>query len=214
MKKKMVIVFIWILAIYILKKNHLLTLDLTSLQHFISNHTHESILIFVGLWVIRLFILIPGVTLMILGGICFNPLIGFVLSMIGMIVSETIVYLLSKTYFSKYIKVHLERKHPEIMALLDTYNYKFLGLGIICPLAPTDVICFLSASVGLKYWKYLLTVLIANTPMMLLYSFVGTSLNESILGIAFVILSFGVVAIISIKIWYNIKRRVESEQFC
>lgn len=142
LKKKITIVSIWILFIYILKQNHLFSLDMDTLKQFISGNTKYAMLLFVALWVVRLLIFIPGVTLMILGGICFDPIVGFLLSMVGMILSETVVYIFSRIFSNEKIIQYLERKHPELKTSLESYNYKLLALGIICPIAPTDAICF------------------------------------------------------------------------
>jgi uncharacterized membrane protein YdjX (TVP38/TMEM64 family) len=206
--KKIVIVAmiaIWILSIFLLKENHLLTFDLGGLKKFVSGNANYAMLVFVAFWLVRLLIFIPGATLMVLGGLCFNPLVGFLLSMAGMILSETVVYVFSKAFSRTKVNQFLENKNPKLKFLLETYNYKFLALGIICPIAPTDAICFLSASIGIKYWIYILTVIISNIPLILLYSYIGNSLYDSFIGILLVVLSFGLISAISIKIWNNLK---------
>jgi uncharacterized membrane protein YdjX (TVP38/TMEM64 family) len=211
MKKKVVIVVLWVLAIYILKQNHLLSLDKDALKEFISGNTKYAMLLFIAMWIVRLLIAIPGVTLMVLGGICFNPILGFLLSMVGIVLSETLVYIFSRIFSCEKINQLLERKHLELKILFETYNYKFLALGIICPIAPTDLICFLSATVGLKYSIYILTIIISNIPLMILYSFIGTNLSGSLVGIVLVIISFILIAIVSIKIWNNLKQKQKNE---
>ena len=207
MKKKLVIVAIWILSVYILKQNHLLSLHLDSLKEFIIGNTKYAMLVFVGLWIVRLFAFIPGVTLMILGGICFDPLLGFFLSMAGMVISETLVFVLSKTFSSKKLNQFLEHKNPQLKALLEKYNYKFLALGIICPIAPTDAICFLSASVGILYRTYILTIMISNIPVVMLYSFLGVTIGESLLGVTLIVISVVIIGVITVKIWNNLKQK-------
>ena len=105
------------------------------------------------------------------------------------------------------MKKYLESRHPELNDLLKTYNSKFLALGIICPIAPADVICFLSASVGIKYSTYMLKIIIANTPLRILYSYMGTSLIESTVGLVLAIVSLVFVFIVSIKIWNTLMQK-------
>jgi uncharacterized membrane protein YdjX (TVP38/TMEM64 family) len=206
LKKKLVIVAIWILFVYILKQTHLLSISLDSLKEFIAGNTKYAMLIFVSLWIARLFAFIPGVPLMILGGICFDPLLGFTLSMVGMLISETLVFVLSKTLSNKKLNQFLEHKNPQLKALLEKYNYKFLALGIICPIAPTDAICFLSASVGIHYRTYILTIMISNIPVVMLYNFLEITISESLLGVSLIIISVAIIGVISIKIWNNLKQ--------
>lgn len=206
MKKKLVIVVIWALSVYILKQNHVLSLDLDALKELITGNTKYAMFLFVGLWVVRLLAFIPGVSLMILGGICFDPTLGFSLSMVGIIISETLVYVVSKVLSSKKFNQFLEHKNPQLKALLDKYNYKFLALGIICPIAPTDAICFLSASVGINYRTYILTIMISNIPIMMLFSFLGITIGKSLLGVTLIVISVAIIGVITIKIWNNLKQ--------
>lgn len=206
MKKIIFIVSLWIATIYLLKQFHLLSLDMDVLKEFISGNTKYTILLFLALWIIRLLLLIPGATLMLLGGICFNPILGIILSMVGIVLSETLVYIISRIFSSEKIKQNLESKYPKFKTLLETYNYKFLALGIICPIAPSDAICFLAAAVGIKYSTYMLTIIISNIPLMIVYSLIGISLSDSLMGIVIVILSFALIAFVSTKIWNNLKQ--------
>lgn len=206
MIKKLAIAAIWLLTVFILKKNDLLSLDLVALKDYIAANQQYAAFIFIGLWVVRLLAFIPGVTLMIVGGICFGPVQGFILSMIGMAISETMVYVISKAISGNQFTHLLERKNPQLKVLLMKHNYKFLALGIICPIAPSDVICFMSASIGIHYRTYILTVLISNIPIMMLFSFLGITLGESLLGAILILLSAAVILVITIKIWTNLKQ--------
>ncbi|CAN2255237.1 TVP38/TMEM64 family protein [Bacillus inaquosorum] len=207
MKNKLFILALWLLAIYILKEYHLLSLERSDLQEFISTNTKYAMLLFIALWIVRLLFFIPGVTLMFLGGICFDPIVSFILSMADIMLSETLVYLFSKMFSSGKMMKDLERKHPELKKLLEAYNYKFLALGVICPIAPTDVVCFLSAAVGLKYRVYILTVVIMNIPLLIFSSFIVINFSESIVGTVLVIISFALISIVSIKMWNSLKQK-------
>ncbi|MCY8997148.1 hypothetical protein [Bacillus inaquosorum] len=101
----------------------------------------------------------------------------------------------------------LERKHPELKKLLEAYNYKFLALGMICPIASTDVVCFLSAAVGLKYRVYILTVIITNIPLLIFSSFIVINFSESLVGTVLVIVSFVLISVVSIKMWNSLKQK-------
>ncbi|RJS62623.1 TVP38/TMEM64 family protein [Bacillus sp. PK3_68] len=208
MKKSIFIIAVWLVSIYVLKHNHLLPSDMDELKEFISRHTEYAMLLFVALWCLRLLVFIPGATLMIFGGVYFEPLLGFLLSMAGIILSETLVYLFSKTVIGTKLSRLLEKKRPELGALLETQNYKFLALGIICPIAPTDAICFLSASLGAKYMRYMLTIIVSNLPLLLLYSLIGTSISESLIGMTAGVVLLGGVTVVSINIWNNLKNAV------
>ncbi len=207
LKNKVVLLCIWFLGVYCLKELDLLSFDMNDVSDFISGHAEYAMLLFLALWVIRLLFFIPGMTLMFLGGICFDPVTSILLSIAGLFISETLVYLFSRKFASEKTIQMLEDKHPDLKELLEAYNYKFLALGMICPVAPTDVICFLSAAIGLRYSAYMLTVLISNIPIVLLSSFVVINFSESVTGIVLVIVSFILITILTVKIWNNLKQK-------
>ena len=213
MKKKWILIVTWILLIYLVKHFDYLSFDLDTVKEFVTENKNWACFLFIGLWIIRLIFLIPGTTLMILGGVCFNPMVAFLLSTVGIVLSETLVYIVSRR--SNKVKTYLENRHPELSGLLETYNYKFLALGVICPIAPADVICFLSASVGINYFTYILTITVASTPLRIVYSFMGLSLTESTAGLVLVVGSLLIVFAASTKIWSNLKRKkkIELQQY-
>ncbi|MEC3841814.1 TVP38/TMEM64 family protein [Bacillus amyloliquefaciens] len=189
-----------------MKELNVLSFDMNDVTDFISGHAEYAMLLFLALWVVRLLFFIPGMTLMFLGGICFDPVVSILLSMAGLFISETLVYLFSRKFASEKTTQLLEDKYPDLKVLLEVYNYKFLGVGMLCPAAPTDVICFLSAAVGLKYSAYMLTVLIANIPIIILSSFVVINFSESFAGIALIIVSFILITILTVRIWNRMKQ--------
>ncbi|MGE6259752.1 TVP38/TMEM64 family protein [Heyndrickxia sporothermodurans] len=211
MRKNIILFVIWAILIYFLKQNHLLTMDVDVLKQFISGNPKYTIFIFIGLWVFRLLIFMPGSTLMILGGICLGPTKGFTLSMTGMVISESLVFIASRTFTSTRINHYLNKKHPRLKGLLENYRYKFLALGVICPIVPTDVICYLSASTGIGYPSYLLTIIISNIPMIALYSTLGGSFGHSVFWIVVSVISLLIISIISLKILKKLKLELHSE---
>ncbi|MCT4595452.1 MAG: VTT domain-containing protein [Anaeromicrobium sp.] len=206
--KKYFIVIIWIVVIYFIKKNNIISLDTEILKKYISINEKKQILLFMALWVIRLLFLIPGVTLMILGGLFLGPMKGFLVSMAGMILSETIVYLFAKTVFNSKVKDMINNKYQELSLLIKKYNYGFLALGILCPIAPTDVICFLSASAERNYIKYMFTIIIANLPIILLCSYIGIDYKENIYGVTLMLVSTSMIIFYSLKTWYHMKNNI------
>lgn len=203
--KKYFVIILWIIILIFLKSKNIITFDLNTIEKFLQVNKKYLIPIFIFLWTIRIFVFVPGVTFMIIGGICFGPVEGIILSTIGIFISETMIYVISK-YFSNSKFTHLiNKKHPDISELIKKYDYKFLTLGIICPVAPTDIVCFLAASIGIKYIKYIVTVIISNIPVVALYSIVGTSISSSIyiIGIIFIVIS--IFGFITMNKWNNIR---------
>lgn len=171
-----------------------------------------AVFLFLSLWILRLIIFIPGITLTILGGLVFLPVQAFFLSLVGLTLSGTLVFLVGKKRLFKKKRDRLKEKHLDIINLIETYNYKFLALGVICPIAPTDVICYMSSYLGLPYRKYIITFIIANIPAVILYSLIGESFNSSIYNVIFIIITLIIIAIVSLKLWNDMKIAINNKE--
>jgi uncharacterized membrane protein YdjX (TVP38/TMEM64 family) len=203
MKKisKILILIIWIVLIYILFRLNLLNGDEDHLNQFFSSYAKYKGVLFVALSSFRVAALIPSVVFMILGGIMFEPMVGFTLTLVSVFFSETIIYIVSKILIGSGLENYLINKYPKLYKLLNKSNRKILAICILCPIAPSDPACFLASTTGLSYRKFIITVIIANIPMMILYSFLGNSvisLNNNIIIIAAFIL---IVSCYSVYLW-------------
>lgn len=208
-KNKIIIVLIcstiWIILAYVINEYEFISFGIETIKQYLLSDRQEAMFIFVLLYVIRLLVLLPGATLIILGGTLFGPINGFLLSMIGMGLSETLIYIIAKVFSNSKMKKSIKVRHPDIEPLMEKYNFRFLALGVLCPIAPSDVVCFVSASVGLNYIKYILTIIISNIPLIMLYSYMGISYKESVFSIIALCLSIILIAFYSIRAWNSLK---------
>ncbi|KNF07237.1 hypothetical protein CLPU_20c00130 [Gottschalkia purinilytica] len=207
-KKYFIALIIWTILICVFKKYNLIALDTETIKQYLVSNTQYTMIAFIGLWVIRLLFFIPGVILMVLGGICFGSMKGFLLSMLGFILSETLVYLAGRKFSNSQLRNLINSKHPEMVPLIEKYKFKFLALGVLCPVAPTDIICFLSASTRVSYIKYILSIILANTPAMLLYSYMGIGYKDSVYSITLLVISISIITFYSTTIWNSLKDKV------
>lgn len=163
--------------------------------------------VFVALWILRLVAAIPGVTLTILGGLIYSPAEAVMLSLMGLVLSDSLVFLVGKSGLFKGFRKKLTQKHGDVMKLIEEYNYKFLALGVLCPVAPTDAICYLSAYLGINYFKYIATFIVSNLPAVFLYSYIGESFQNSIWNTLFIVLTILATGLMSVKMWNKLKAK-------
>jgi uncharacterized membrane protein YdjX (TVP38/TMEM64 family) len=209
MKKRwrIVIILIWIILIIILGKYNIITFDMVKLKGYLQANGKYAMVIFLLLWIVRLLIFIPGTVFMILGGIYFGPVRGFFLSLIGIITSETIVYLVAKTFLGEKLKDSINKKYPKIGPMLDIYNHKFLALGILCPIAPAYAVTILTVTTGISYAKFILTDFLANIPLILMYSLIGISFTKSIYSMVLISITIIIFVVFSINIWNKLMKK-------
>lgn len=201
------ILIVIVIAIFLFKDKISLNFSIEELRRVIESKRFSE-LIFIGIWSLRLILFIPGVTLMLLGGIIFESSKAFLLSMTGVVISDILVFLLAKSKLLDKIRSKLTNKYPEIISLIKEYSYKILGVGVLCPVAPTDVIVFLSSYVGMKFSKFLLVFITANIPALFLYSYLGESFQGSSMNTIFIIVTLVISGVLSIRLWNDLRRKI------
>lgn len=212
MKRKLVFITIWVLIILSLVYFDVLHVDIDTIKHFISEKKEYASLLFIGAWIVRLLFLIPGTPLMILGGASFGPLQGSILSTVGLLLSGSIIYFISRSIVGKEVNTYMLSKHKDLNQLLKVYDFKILALGMVCPIVPSDVLCFLSAATGIRFSTYILTLIIANAPLRLLYSYIGINFTKSTVWLSLTFITIGLIFIVSLRIWNTLKTKITIQQ--
>lgn len=201
------IIIVMVLCIFLFNDNINMDFNIESLRVWIENHQFVEML-FILLWSLRLVLFIPGVTLMVLGGLIFQSEKAFILSLVGIVLSDTLVFLLAKSKMLGGLRKKISEKYPEIISMIESYSYKILGVGVLCPVAPTDVIVFLSSYVGMKFSKFLLVFITANIPALFLYSYLGESFQGSSMNTIFIIVTLVISGVLSIRLWNDLRRKI------
>jgi uncharacterized membrane protein YdjX (TVP38/TMEM64 family) len=127
--------------------------------------------------------------------------------MVSITISETIVYIIGRYFTGNRLKRYLDKEHKDLVQLTDKYGYEFLALGILCPIAPTDLVCLIASSLDFDYKKYIVTVAFANIPMILVYSYLGNSRLDFTGKNSIIVVVIGIVLIYTIAIWLKIKSK-------
>lgn len=193
--------------IYMLFKLNLLSGNANSLNHFLSTHGNYKEIIFIALSSLRILALIPSAVFMVLGGIMFNPIEGFILTFISIVLSETFIYILSKIFVGSAIQNYLVNKYPKLYNMILKNDTKILAIGISCPITPSDVSCFLASFAGIRYKKYIITVVAANIPMMILYNLLGNSVMSSSTGTVITAAIIALISIVYIYLWKKVQKQ-------
>ena len=200
------IIIVMTMCIFLFKDNITIDFSIDKLRLWIESKQFSEIL-FILLWSLRLVLFIPGVTLMILGGLIFEADKAFILSLVGIVLSDTLVFSLAKSRMLSGLRNKISLKYPEIISMIESYSYKILGVGVLCPVAPTDVIVFLSSYIGMKFSRFLIIFITANIPALFLYSYLGESFQGSSMNTVFIVVTLAISAVLSIRLWNDLRRR-------
>jgi uncharacterized membrane protein YdjX (TVP38/TMEM64 family) len=123
---------------------------------------------------LRGFTLIPATSLVLVGIVFFPPVPLFVLTLVGILASSASIY-----YFSEALHLEdlLRQRHAHqvdrVRALLDQYGLPIIIGWAFFPLAPTDLICYLSGVLRIQVLTCLVGVAIGEGAICAIYIFLG-----------------------------------------
>jgi len=173
-----IVISSWIILLLVAFRYNLFHLSLEEIKQLIIHSTLPPTVLFLIIFCARIFLFIPSSILIVVGSLFFNPLEAIVLSLTGMLITESIIYALSRSILSDRIQQFMEEKYPSLNKEILLNRKKYLFITVATPLAPTDGACFIAASTNMKYLSYILIVLAGNIPIAILYTLYGNFLLE------------------------------------
>lgn len=209
MKKVVPIIVIssWFLLLLLAVHLNLFQLSINDIKHFIEDSSIHPMLLFVGIFCARIFLFIPSTMLVVAGSLFFHPIETITLSMIGMFITETIIYVISRSILSNRIQEYLEIKYPKLHKEIKSNGKKYLFITVATPLAPTDGACFIAASTKMPYLSYISIVLAGTIPIVTLYTLYGNFL----LAAPWVTLCISAPIVIILILFISIQKKQKKE---
>jgi len=116
-----------------------------------------------------LFTFIPAEPLHVVSGMGFGLWKGVLICFIGILLGNTIIYLLNKFYGQKLKHFFETNVDFDFHAAKASSKVALIVIILYClPAIPYGIICFFAASIGMKYPKYILVTGIGSIPSLLL----------------------------------------------
>lgn len=159
-------------------------------------------------------IIFPIVSLFILSGIIFNPLLSILVNIVGIIISYTYGYILG--YFSgEDLNKYLMAKYPKLKdvdSLIVKNQWFFTFLIRTVGVLPMDIVSIFLGFIKIKYKDYILASVVGTFPLLLITTFMGIAITNTqsrefviALGLRFLI------SIIAFKFYQKTSRRYLKE---
>lgn len=177
---KGIVFLFWIAILFIFFKYQLYIDTVDKITGFLQAYPNYSILLFLIIASFRIFTLVPCTVFIIIAGILFSPVKAFILITITNLLSEVLLFLFVKVTIGMRYQEKIINKYPKIYRLIQDNNVKVLALGVSSPVVPSDIVCFFSTLTGMPFIKYVFTIFMADTPIILLYTFLGMSIRYSL----------------------------------
>lgn len=205
--KKITVIVLWAAVFIFLYRKGLITTDIDKIRDIIGSQPSKMMMLFALMSVLRVLFFVPGVIFMVLGGICFGFKLGFVLSLLTLVVSEILVYIIGRYFIGKRLYSYLKKNYQELVLLTNRYGYGFLALGILCPVIPTDAVCLIAAMFNFNFKKYTITVFAANAPLVFLYSYLSGSSLEAVYVNIIMAIALVSLTIYTIIVWNRLRAK-------
>lgn len=193
----------WITILLIFFKYELYNNGPDKIIKFLNTYKEYSALLFLIIASLRIFTLIPCTVFILIGGVIFNPIEAFLLTAVANLISEILLFFFAKLTFGMSYQNRIIEKYPKIYNMIKKNNVQILALGVSSPIVPSDIICFFSALAEITLLKYVLTIFVADTPVILLYTFLGISMKYSIYVFVIMLIIVMLVNFINFKKWNN-----------
>ncbi len=177
---KGIVFLFWIVILFIFLKYQLYIDSVDKITGFLKAYPNYSTLLFLIIASLRIFTLVPCTVFIIIAGILFNPVKAVVLITIANLLSEILLFLFVRVTIGMRFQEKIINKYPKIYRLIKDNNVKVLALGVSSPVVPSDIVCFFATLTGISFSKYAFTIFIADTPIILLYTFLGISIKYSV----------------------------------
>lgn len=168
-------------------------------------------LIYVGIQILQVFIaLIPGEAVEIAGGVAFGAIEGMALSLFGVAIGSSIIFMLSKTLGMRFVELFVSQE--KINSLKFINNNRRLNSVVftvfLIPGTPKDVLTYVVALTRMKLPKFLLLSLIARIPSVLSSTWGGDALIKGDYWKSAVIFGVtGIVSLIGLLIYNKLSKR-------
>lgn len=200
---KVIVLMFWIAILFIFFKYQLYSNGIDKIINFLNTYSEYSALLFLIIASLRIFTLIPCTVFIIIGGVLFGPLEAFILTAIANLISEILLFFFAKLTFGMNYQNKIIAKYPKIYNMIKKNNVQILALGVSSPVVPSDIICFFSVLAEISLLKYVLTILFADTPIILLYTFLGISIKYSLYVFVAMLIIIVVINFVNLKKWNN-----------
>ena len=200
---KSIIFLFWVSILFIFFKYQLYNDGIYKIINFLKIYPQYSTLLFLIIASLRTITLIPCTIFIIIGGMLFSPLESFILTTIANLSSEILLFFFTKLTLGMNYQNRMIDKYPKIYNIIEKNTVQILALGVSSPVVPSDVVCFFSALTGISFKKYILTIFLADTPVILLYTFLGISVKYSTYVFVVTLMVILLVSYFNFKKWNN-----------
>lgn len=202
--KLILMAIFWVVIVATLYSQGLITTDIDKINEIIGKNPFKMSVLFVLISTVRVLFFIPQTVFIIIGSMLFGPYVGFALSVLSLVLSQSIMYTIGRYFQHQLLGDEFLEKNSGTISILKKYGYRILALGIACPVTPSDLITLSSACIKLDYKKCMAIIIMADAPMIFLYEFLGTGIQGTFFFRTLAVVAITFVSYYTFVIWNKI----------
>ena len=108
---------------------------------------------------------LPAEPIQVLAGVTFSFPIGLLCCMIGVLVGNTLIYMLQKVFGDRLKSFFVKKMNLDLEKIAQSNQVTFIILVLyFLPAIPYGMICFLAASLGMSYRRYIAVTALGSLP--------------------------------------------------
>lgn len=172
------LILVGVFTVYI-NRSAIHNLDIESLVETIRGKSYLSVVIYLGIYVIKPLLLItPSNIVALVGGGLFGPVKGFILTMTGFAISGTIAFYLARLLGRDFVEGILKKRFNKLENIMKESGFKYLFILRLPPIIPYDPLSYVCGLTNISYKDFILASLIGVIPETICYSIIGTSFRN------------------------------------
>ena len=175
-------------------------LDIQKLLQYLESIGPIAIVVYLAMYVIKpFFIVIPANVLALGGGIVFGPFKGFLLTMVGFLISGTIAFYISRFLGKDFVESIIGKKLMSLDNNMEKNGFKILFLLRLPPILPFDLLSYACGLTKIKYLDFIIASLIGVIPETICYSIIGREAQNPLSPKFILPITFLIVAVVGSK---------------
>lgn len=173
-------------------------------------------LIYIGVQILQVFIaFIPGEAVEIAGGLAFGAWEGLGLSLLGVAIGSSIIFMLSKTLGMKFVRLFVSDDKINNLAIIrnDTRLNSLVFLIFFLPGTPKDALTYVVGLTRMKLHTFLLISLVARIPSVLTSTWGGDKIMQGeYVGAIIIFAITGILGAAGMLIYRSISKKNEKSE--
>lgn len=179
-KKIIAAAFVIIVAlVFVYRFTGLKKVNLAMIEDYIKSYGSWSIAAFLVISAIRpLAVFIPVTILTMIAGGLYGPIYGFLLSMLSIIISSNVAFIISRYFGKSFIEKLIKKRADSINLKIEKSGFKVIFIMRISGVFPLDILSYAAGVTKVKYRDFILATILGSAPETFSIAYMGHNIKK------------------------------------